>query len=133
MIREVRQSDLEILKRIHEAQGFNYNFPDLSDEIFLSKLVFENGRVGAAIPIRITAEAYLISDNEGTPTSRWERFKILHETVCQDLVNKGLQDVHAWIPPQIEKSFGRRLIGLGWQKALWPCYVLELGGRDGSW
>ncbi len=40
-IREYTASDLESLRRLHSAQGMPYAFPDLTNPLFLTKLVIE--------------------------------------------------------------------------------------------
>ncbi len=118
-IREYGEKDLEALKAIHARQGFGYGFPDLGNPLFLTKLVLgreEGGKgiVGASL-LRLTAEAYLLLDPaEGTPRERWQWLLGLHEATRRDALARGLEDVHAWLPPAIGKKFGKRLTRLGW-------------------
>ena len=72
------------------------------------------GIVGAAL-LRLTAEAYLLLDPKaGTPRQRWEWLLGLHALTEREAVRRGLEDVHAWLPPEIAAKFGRRLTRLGW-------------------
>jgi hypothetical protein len=126
-IRAYEEGDLEELKRIHAVQGFGYAFPDLPDPLFLTKLVIvgdeetgaaeaEKGQgiAGAAL-LRLTAEAYLLLDPQaGTPRKRWEWLLALHNVAEREALNRGLEDVHAWLPPEIAAKFGKRLTRLGW-------------------
>ncbi|HTZ33899.1 MAG TPA: hypothetical protein VMH31_15680 [Methylomirabilota bacterium] len=153
-IRAYDERDLEELKRIHGAQAFGYAFPDLSNPLFLTKLVLvgekarrepcldgalrgdrgapgeepEKGIVGAAL-LRVTAEAYLLLDPKaGTPRERWEWLLGLHATAERDAAARGLEDVHAWLPPEIAAKFGRRLARLGWiRDDRWTPYCKRLG------
>src|SRR6266436_7499307 len=97
-IREYTAKDLNGLRRIHAAQGFDYALPDLSNPLFVTKLVMTSGGpaslvvaqhaaplqrgstrsnarhngaiVGAAL-LRLTAAAYLLLDpRAGTPRQR---------------------------------------------------------------
>src|SRR5258708_34413171 len=83
-IRVYEESDLGALRAIHARQGFGYAFPDLSDPLFLTKLVLgreEGGKgiAGAAL-LRLTAEAYLLLDPEaGSPGEKWEWLRGVHE------------------------------------------------------
>jgi len=85
----------------------------------LTKLVLgreESGKgiVGASL-LRLTAEAYLLLDpSEGTPRERWKWLLGLHEATRRDALARGLEDVHAWLPPEIAGKFGKRLRKLGW-------------------
>lgn len=137
---------------MHQAQGFDYPFPlelddpgtaGIDDPIFLSKLVLETdgaptGRGGAdlvgprpravmASLLRLTAEVYLLHDpRAGTPRQRWQWLLALHRAAEQDAYDRGLADVHCWLPPQVQRPFGRRLLRLGWEKQLWPSFSRKL-------
>jgi hypothetical protein len=169
-IREYRESDLAALRAIHTAQGFDYALPDLSNPLFVTKLVLTDAREGVSVApgfslassdagaapqrvalkggathetgpgteaggagncqveqasacspilgaalLRLTAEAYLLLDpHAGTPHERWQWLLALHEATRRDAWQRGLEDVHAWLPPPIARKFGRRLTQLGW-------------------
>jgi len=44
MIREFSPSDRQALEGIHEASGFDYQFPDLNDPLFVVKKVSDEKR-----------------------------------------------------------------------------------------
>ena len=135
-IREYDERDLEALQTIHAAQGFPYEFPDLRNPLFLTKLVLSGdesraekgkGIAGAAL-LRLTAEAYLLLDPQrGTPKERWQWLLALHETARREAWQRGLEDVHAWLPPAIAAKFGRRLTRIGWLRDdAWTPYCKRL-------
>ena len=163
-IREYREDDLGALRAIHAAQGFDYALPDLSNPLFVTKLLLVDdeaspcsgpassatarervslsspteterealpGRILGAALLRLTAEAYLLLDpNQGTPRQRWLSLLALHEATKQDAWRRGLEDVHAWLPPPIASKFGRRLARLGWQRDdAWTPYCKQLTGK----
>ena len=103
---------------MHASQGFDYTFPDLSDPIFVSKLVLEDdaGEPTMASLARLTCEMYLLVDRgrDCAPSERYAQMLELHRAGEQDLIARGLDDAHAWLPPRIAKRFGRRLAALGW-------------------
>ena len=119
-IREYTPADLDALRRMHKSQDFDYAFPDVADPIFVSKLVVEGdaGRIAMATLARLTCEMYLLVDRTagGPPALRWSQLLALHAAGERDLVCRGLDDAHAWLPPPIAKRFGRRLASLGWQR-----------------
>ncbi len=47
LIREYHESDLHTLRAIHAAQGFDYALPDLSNPLFVTKLVLSGANVSA--------------------------------------------------------------------------------------
>ena len=72
--------------------------------------------LGAAL-LRLTAEAYLLLDPQLTnPRDRWNAILALHAAAQHDAQLRGLEDVHAWLPPAIAHKFGRRLARLGWRR-----------------
>lgn len=154
-IREYQESDLQSLRAIHAAQGFDYPLPDLRNPLFLTKLVLtENDasvpgnadlpiaavcerpanpqqgseRVLGAAFLRLTAEAYLLLDPQaGTPNDRWRALLALHAAAERDAWHRGLEDVHAWLPPPIAQKFGKRLTRLGWiRDDTWTPYCRRL-------
>jgi hypothetical protein len=115
---------------MHAAQGFAYDLPDLANPLFLSKLVVEDdaGRLAMASLVRLTSEVYLLADpRAGTPRERWHLLLALHAAAERDARARGLDDAHCWLPPQVARSFGRRLLRLGWRRPLWTCFARELG------
>jgi hypothetical protein len=130
-IREYREDDLDALRAIHVAQGFDYALPDLSSPLFVTKLILEDetsNQIAGAALLRLTAEAYLLLDPKpGTPRDRWQSLLALHEATRRDAWQRGLEDVHAWLPPPIAGKFGRRLARLGWQRDdTWTPYCHKL-------
>jgi hypothetical protein len=144
LIREYTENDLDALRSIHSAQGFDYALPDLSNPLFVTKLVLadaeptrqkENCQLeagtakifGAAL-LRLTAEAYLLLDPKaGTPRERWQWLLALHAAAERDAWQRGLEDVHAWLPPPIARKFGKRIARLGWLRDdAWTPYCKRL-------
>ena len=134
LIREYHQSDLEQLRAIHAAQAFDYALPDLTNPLFVTKLVLidDSAKVLGAALLRLTAEAYLLLDpRAGTPRQRWQSLLALHAATERDAWRRGLEDVHAWLPPPIAAKFGRRLTRLGWQRDdSWTPYCRRLGAGN---
>lgn len=130
-VREYRESDLAALRAIHARQGFAYPLPDLSNPLFVTKLVLSDANqqneggectapqekiIGAAL-LRLTAEAYLLLDPKaGTPRERWQWLLQLHAATERNAWQRGLEDVHAWLPPPIACKFGKRIARLGWNR-----------------
>jgi hypothetical protein len=117
---------------MHAESGFAYSFPNLDDPLFVSKLVLEgaDGRVAMASLARLTCEAYLLVDRSGrelTPARRYAQMVAMQRAAEEDLVRKGLEDAHAWLPPSIARRFGRRLEALGWVRDdVWTPYCRRL-------
>lgn len=128
-VREYQESDLAQLRAIHAAQGFDYALPDLSTPLFVTKTILTNGdTIAGAALLRLTAEAYLLLDpRAGTPRQRWQWLLALHDATERDAWLRGLEDVHAWLPPPIAGKFGKRLARLGWiRDDAWTPYCRKL-------
>ncbi|HLJ23644.1 MAG TPA: hypothetical protein VKT71_06010 [Candidatus Acidoferrales bacterium] len=83
----------------------------------------QNRRIAMAVLLRLTAETYLLHDPAaGTPQLRWQRFLALHEAARKSAAARGLDDVQAFLPPQVARAFGRRLARLGWAHDPWTCF-----------
>ena len=58
---------------------------------------------------------------------RYEWFLALHAAGERDLLARGLDDAHAWLPPPVARRFGRRLESLGWVRdTAWTPYCRKL-------
>jgi hypothetical protein len=129
LVREYQESDLARLRAIHTAQGFDYALPDLSNPLFVTKKILaDDGAILGAAFLRLTAEAYLLLDpRSGTPSQRWQWLLALHDATERDAWQRGLEDVHAWLPPPIAKKFGKRLARLAWTRDdTWTPYCKKL-------
>jgi hypothetical protein len=100
----------------HENRAGNYDTQNPSSPI-----------LGAAF-LRLTAEAYLLLDpSAGTPRQRLDCLLALHAAAERDAWQRGLEDVHAWLPPQIAARFGKRIEKLGWRRDdAWTPYCKRL-------
>jgi hypothetical protein len=130
MIREYRPSDDAALRAIHAEQGFDYPFPDLSEPQFVGLLVAvdENDVPVQAVLARKTVEVYFLGKTGWrTPAWRMEAITNLHLAMHNVLLAQGFTDAHAWLPPEVAKSFGRRLKQVfGWVESRWTCFAKEL-------
>ena len=140
LVREYQEKDLDTLLRIHAKQSFPYEFPDLSNPLFVTKIVLQEGsqrsadaanspgKILGAVLLRLTAEAYLLLDPEaGTPRQRWQSLLTLHAAAEREAWHRGLEDVHAWLPPPIAKTFGKRIERLGWVRDnVWSPYCKRI-------
>lgn len=124
-VRDLNLFDWPVLRRWHEQSGLDYELPDPDNEAFAAmKLVLEGSRpVGAALA-RMTVEIYGFCDPAwGTPAMRLEMLRLLHQEIAAEMKKQRIRTAHAWLPPQLAKSFGRRLKrlfhwnepGLGWR------------------
>jgi hypothetical protein len=114
--RHATPEDWPTILEMHGKMGIDYELP--AQGKFCSSVVFEDdaGQVRMAILLRPTVEAYMIVDrNEKIdPREQWSRFVVLHRASEKDAIAKGYDDVYACPPPELQRSFGKRLSKLGW-------------------
>lgn len=128
IVRKYRKEDLARLKQLHAQQGFAYPFPDLNAPIFPVGIVGEeHGEVQIGAFLRCTAEAYLLMDgSNGEARERWQALLKIHEAVRQEAIEAGFEEVQCFLPPEVAKSFGRRLKKMGWRPDDWQNFQFNL-------
>jgi len=68
-----------------------------------------------------------VGPRAGNARQRWTQLLALHRAGELDLLARGLDDAHAWLPPQVARRFGRRLESLGWLRDnTWTPYCKRL-------
>lgn len=129
IIRPYEAEDLAAVEEIHKAQRLGYDFPELEHPSYFIRLVGEkDGQIVEAAFAHLTAEIhFMVRTDVATAQERHFWFLEVQEVVCQLSWNPGgLIDLHAFLPPQLERAFAKRLMAHGWKRPLWPCYVLNL-------
>lgn len=119
------RDDLAEVQALHQAQGFDYELPDLeAPQMLVRSVIEENGRVTHAAFLRKTSEAYwLFNPAADRKRDRLGKFLALSNELVAPAERAGLEDVHAFLPPPIvTEQLHKTLLRLGWVKPLWPCY-----------
>lgn len=129
MIREFTVNDVPNARRVHEANGLPEEcFPNLADPLFVHKAIFcVDGRAAMSCFLKGTSELYLLVDHEiGTPEERWKWLVEFKEYMREAAWHLGLDQMTAFVPPEIEESFGKRLLDLGFVKSRFVPYTLNI-------
>ena len=122
-IRTYTDADFIRIMELHRQSKLNYLMPQMNT--FFSKRVVEgDGDIGAAVFMRLNAEAMLICNPEWrNPAWRMEAIRQLH-TVCEeDARVVGAQEGICFVPPPLANKFGGRLIEMGWSRVSEPQFV----------
>ena len=98
------------------------------DPLFVvNRVMMQKERMAIAAFARGTAEIYLILNHAvGTPQERWAWLQEMTKDMRQKCTERGLNDFTAWVPPDIDKSFGGRMEDLGFIKSPWQSYTMLL-------
>src|ERR1700675_2936345 len=119
VVRDYKESDFEVVKKIHESTQIDYKFPDIHSDLFLVRKVLElDGKVVMAAGMYIQAEVYLWSSKEdwGDPEQKLAAIRALDKEVMKATWLKGVDCAVLWLPPGMER-FGERLVeDLGFTK-----------------
>ena len=132
-------TDMERAKKIHAANELPENcFPNLTitiedgeivaNPLFIVKAVYEHqGKIAMMSFLKVQSELYLLVDhNVGTPEERWKWLCEFKDWMKAEAARQGLEQMSCWIPPEIEESFGKRLIDLGFVRSRYQAYTLNL-------
>ena len=115
-IRELRTEDLPTLQAIGKANGFEYVDPKAADIESALVVVDDNGRFLMACAAERIVQLYLWSA-EFEPAAKLHALRLLHREMSVRLRERGYESCEAFLPPQIEASFGRRLMrNFGWTR-----------------
>jgi hypothetical protein len=120
LVRPYQDEDAPRIAQIHGLQGFDYSLP--ARDKMLSCLIERDGEISSGTFLRKTAETFLLVDPSKPRQARLEDLMILHRELVKPARRAGFEDIHCWMPPEIEQRFGRLLKHLGWEKQLWPSY-----------
>jgi hypothetical protein len=140
VIRDLRESDLPILREIYGRCGYGFDFPDFSGlfhkhgkrkgQLFRKETAFAvlddaGSLVGATLAQREAQIIGIFDPKWGTPGERMRTFAELHKPIAEKLEKQGVKEAYVAIDPKYP-AFGRRLMSLGWKKANWTQYFLKV-------
>lgn len=119
-VRNLKSSDIPILKGYAETSGFPY--PDFDDphlEVFLVVADSEDRPIVAVAAKRLI-ELYGYFDPTCSPSLRMKALGMIHDGMSEILRDKGYNVCECFVPPEIERAFGARLMrGIRSSRFLW--------------
>lgn len=119
-IRKWDSRDTEEVALLHEAMEVRYKFPLVDGPLFRERSIVEsNGRIVAAGAIKLIGEAFLWVEPRSLKTERSGAVMLLSSQLGKTI---DVEDVTAWIPPQIESGFAPVLNHLGWSRSPWASW-----------
>lgn len=120
----LNRTDHDALKAIHERMGSKYPLPNLDSPLVSVKEVCraDGGKVIGGCAVKLIGEAYLWVDPEAPVRERVMAIAHLTRKATMEARRLNIEDISAWIPPDIEPRFAHLLTELGWRKSPWPCW-----------
>jgi hypothetical protein len=128
-IRDFTDADAAFVADIHRVNGLDARcMPELGNPLFLVRRVLEHeGQPAMVYLLKGTLEIYFFVDHaQGTPEERWEWLQRFAEDARQQGFEKGVDALTCWVPSEVERSFEKRLLELGFLKSPWQSYTLPL-------
>ena len=139
MIRKFENTDLPTVVELQKANDLPGEcLPDLEIEtpegkrepnpLFVVKRVLDHeGKTAMMCFLKIRSELYFFVDHTiATPEERWKMLQEFTEDMKHEAWKIGLDQMTAFIPPDIDESFSKRLTDLGFVKSPWVPYSLNL-------
>lgn len=140
MIRQFTKEDSLQAFAIHRANGlpdncmpefYTYNEKQelVPNPLLLIKAVHENGHGKPSMMafVKITGELFLLLDHTvGTPEERWEWLNEFKDWMANEAWKNGLEQISAWVPPEMNDAFGPRLEEMGFVRSPYVCWTLNL-------
>jgi hypothetical protein len=100
----------------------------VNNPLFVVKRVYEHqGQTAMLCFLKIRSELYLFVDHAaGTPEERWQLLQEVTNDMKVEAAKLGLDQMTAFVPPEIEESFGKRLVEMGFIKSAYVPYSLNI-------
>lgn len=114
-VRHLEDGDIAALQQLADASGFPY--PDLNDPLIevVQVVVDSQDRPVVAIVAKRLVEIYMYVDAERSPVVKMDALKLAHPSMAAALRDIGYQTAECFLPPEVQESFGNRLIRtFGW-------------------
>lgn len=133
IVRNYKTEDYEKIRKIYEQRKIDHLLPtpEYMSRMVESLVIEDPGtsEMVTGIIAEPTVELYLfMNPNWGTPGWRNLMLNQVHKEMRFRLQKHGFSQAHIWLPPEMKKSFGRRLVrNFQWTPVPdWPCYSKEI-------
>lgn len=116
MMRPLTKDDMEAVRLLYDESKLQDGWPDFA-EMVEAQVIVEDGKIVAVAAARMVPEMILIL-GKGHPAARLYWLKLLYGKMLEFLQERGLKRAIAFVPPQIERAYARRLRSFGFQPGL---------------
>ena len=125
-MRLLAPDDIPRLNELAAASGYPY--PNVFSPFVETAMVVcdDEGNLIAAAAFERIVQGYLWIDKGLGPVRSLAAIRSLHEPMTQELIRRGYKEANIFIPPKLEKSFGRHMERFfGWVRN-WPSWAKQL-------
>lgn len=125
IIRPLEVTDSHTVRRLKDEAGYDFEFPALDDLLIEAgcMVLDASGPLAVSVAHRVPL-IELAMRREGHPAIKLQALARIHEFMHRELCAKGYTEANCFVPPEIEKSYGRRLRSFGWEPR-WQGYRLK--------
>jgi hypothetical protein len=140
MIRQFETKDLEKVAQLLAANDLppecmpdlmikDKNGNEIPNPLFIVKRVLEHdGQIAMMCFLKVRSELYFFIDHSvADAEGRWEMLKEFTEDMKHEAWHQGFDQMTAFVPRDLEKSFEKRLLDLGFVKSPWQSYSMNIG------
>lgn len=110
----------ELIADLHKKMGIRYPLPDLDGPLVIITERAKNNK--AACAVKLIGETYLFVEPGASTRERVEAIQEVSDKAIEAAKIFKLEDVSAWIPPDVAPRFAHMLFDLGWRLSPWPCF-----------
>jgi hypothetical protein len=120
-------SDTEAVSALHAAAGYEFKFPDIASPLIETAIavVDELDRPIAAVVAKRAPEVIMAMRKSDHPLVKLRALTLIHEALRKELTALGYSEANCFLPPELERNYGRHLQRIfGWQAA-WKAFTLR--------
>jgi hypothetical protein len=129
ILRPLCPADQKTVARLHAGSGFDFQFPLLESPLVESGcLVLDASGIPLAASVaKRSPEIVLAMRKDAHATVKLQALVQIHNFMRIEMLERGYTEANCFLPPSIEKSYGRHLCRIfGWQRS-WQGYTLKAG------
>jgi len=123
-IREYQPKDEAALREIHAHRAHGDKFPSNIADFLVA--VDDQDRPLMAAGAKLVPEITLICACQPHPLVKLKGIALLHEALRDKVAEGNHTEAHAFLAPQVERSFGRHLVKhFGWRET-WKAFAIRI-------
>lgn len=126
-IRRATTGDQAILDEIHAQSGMDFKFAQIAMPLAECAFLVEDDSgepLGIAVAKR-TPEIFLALKKKPHALVKVKALQLIHEAMNARLTELGYSEAFCFLPPELERSYGRHLVQIfGW-KPTWKAYCIH--------
>ena len=127
-MRKGTSADYPAILELFNKLSWDYKFPDIDELVDIQVVVDDNDVIQMVLAGKQVVEYNLLINPESnlTPFEKWEYLKTILNLSFANVKKSGFKQVFAFLPPELSKSFGRRMLKIGATLYTWPVFGKDI-------